>query len=326
MLKSLEVEKRTPMRKEKTLFLPHFRANVETSFWLDRCFIGKMLKATEVQAVKESFILGGFNLVRDDSFVVSEKMAWFRCRGIPLALWSNQCFEPIGDLVATLVEVDTGTVSKEVLEYARLRTKIPLGEEEGNSPVPLVGNLFHKWDAAEKEFEAQFDASVGEEFSESNCSEHGGINDDRRGEEKTVQFPKGREESPKGGACISGGINSVGKSKNATLEPRKEGNIELENVESHKFDNTLVGINCGTAPARGGEAGGEQAGVTIDVHPSATPTMAFAIPTVTFAMPTVALVKPSATRDAVEDNATLFNIAEDDVMLLMPSEAGKVAL
>jgi len=119
--------------------------------------------------IKESFILGGFNLVRvkflggmyallsfeeegqikriiidnkewfegifesivpwDDSFAVSEKIASFRCRGILLTLWSNQCSKRIGALIGTLVEVDEGTISKEVLEYARLCIRIPLGEE-----------------------------------------------------------------------------------------------------------------------------------------------------------------------------------------------------
>jgi len=35
----------------------------------------------------------------------------------------------LGVLVGTLVEVDEGTVSKEVLEYSRLRMRIPLGKE-----------------------------------------------------------------------------------------------------------------------------------------------------------------------------------------------------
>ena len=65
----------------------------------------------------------------DDSFAIFEKIAWFRCRGISLALWINQCFECIGVLVGTLVEVDEGIISKEVLEYARLCIRIPLGEE-----------------------------------------------------------------------------------------------------------------------------------------------------------------------------------------------------
>ena len=109
--------------------LPHFMVNSEMSLWLERRFIGKLLKAANVQAIKERFILGGFNLIRvrylgeryvilsyeeegliktiiannkewfegifgsivllDDSFVVSEKIAWFRCRGISLALESN---------------------------------------------------------------------------------------------------------------------------------------------------------------------------------------------------------------------------------------------
>jgi len=61
--------------------------------------------------------------------VVYEKIVWFQCRGIALTLWSNECFKHIGALVGTLVKVDEGTVSKEVLEYARLPIRIPLGEE-----------------------------------------------------------------------------------------------------------------------------------------------------------------------------------------------------
>jgi len=34
------------------------------SIWLERCFIGKLLKAADVQAVKESYIMGGFNLAK----------------------------------------------------------------------------------------------------------------------------------------------------------------------------------------------------------------------------------------------------------------------
>ncbi|XP_068501378.1 uncharacterized protein [Phaseolus vulgaris] len=154
------------VQKEEDVFLPHVRVNAETSFWLERCFIGKMLRASDVQKIKENFILGGFNSVRvrilggmfvllsseeegqikrliadnkewfegffesivpwDDPFAVSEKIVWFRCRGIPLALWSNQCFERIGALLGKLVEVDERTISKEVLEYARLSIRIPL--------------------------------------------------------------------------------------------------------------------------------------------------------------------------------------------------------
>lgn len=46
-----------------------------------------------------------------------------------MALWINQCFERIGALVGALVEVDEGTISKEVLEYARLCIRIPVDEE-----------------------------------------------------------------------------------------------------------------------------------------------------------------------------------------------------
>jgi len=291
-------------------FLPNIRVNAETSFWLERCFIGKLLKVADAQTVKKSFILGGFNLVRvrylgeryvllsceeeglierlitdnkewfegifgsivpwDDSFVVAEKIAWFRCRGIPLTLWSNQCFEHIGALIGKLEAVDEGTVSKEVLEYARLRIRLQLGEEarltksvrindrvfqvyfeEENSSVSLIGSPFHKWNVnSEEESEARIEDSVGEGFSDSDYSEHGGRQEERRGEEMTVQFPAEEEEFPKVNAYISGGINSVGKSQNVTLESRKEKVFVLETAATCTPNNSLSGTKCGKTKDR----------------------------------------------------------------------------
>ena len=87
--------------------------------------------------------------------------------------------------------------------------------EEENPPAPMFENPFHKWGAtSEEESEAHLDASVGENFSKSECSEHDDRNKEIRGEEKTVQFPVEEDEYPKGDVCISGGINSVVKSQN----------------------------------------------------------------------------------------------------------------
>ena len=301
-------------QKGEEVFVPHVRVNEQTSFWLESCFIGKMLRAADVQSIKESFILGGFNVVRvrilggmyvllsceeegqikrliaenkewfegffesivpwDDSFAVSEKIAWFRCRGLPLALWSNQCFERIGGLVGKLVKIDEGTISKEVLEYARLCIRIPLGEEvrlarsvrindrvcqvyfeEENFHVPSCGNLFHKWGmASEDESEARLDSSISEVFSESDYSDHSGRQGERRREETTIQLPKKEEESSKDVKGINGGIDSVGKSQNSgLLEPRKEG---ISNLEKREAQNIFsVGIKSGTATV-GNKVGG----------------------------------------------------------------------
>jgi len=67
-------------------------------------------------------------------------------------------------MIGNLEEVDEETVSKEVLEYARLRIRLSLGEEvtqvksvrindricqvsfeEENSSVSLFGSPYHKW-------------------------------------------------------------------------------------------------------------------------------------------------------------------------------------
>ena len=111
-------------------------------------------------------------------------------------------------MIGNLEEVDEETVSKEVLEYARLRIRLSLGEEvtqvksvrindricqvsfeEENSSVSLIGSPFNKWDdASEEELKAQIEDGVGEGFSDSDYSKRGGRQEERRGEE-TVQFP-----------------------------------------------------------------------------------------------------------------------------------------
>lgn len=60
---------------------------------------------------------GVFNslVLWDVSFVVKDKIVWVRCRGIPLALRSSECFERIGNHVGTFVEVVEACVAKEVL-------------------------------------------------------------------------------------------------------------------------------------------------------------------------------------------------------------------
>jgi len=61
-LKSSGVEKRVTIRR-KTMTFCHI-LGLTRRYRLERCYIGKLLKAMDVQVVKESFILGGLNLVR----------------------------------------------------------------------------------------------------------------------------------------------------------------------------------------------------------------------------------------------------------------------
>ncbi|KAK7348115.1 hypothetical protein VNO80_22664 [Phaseolus coccineus] len=89
--------------------------------------------------------------------------------------------------------------------------------------------------ASEEDSEAHIDDNIDEVFSEFECSEHGSKLGERRGGEKTVQFPVEGEELSKGGVIISEGINYVGKSQNVALEK--------EIVPKSK--NSIVEINCG---------------------------------------------------------------------------------
>jgi len=58
------------------------------------------------------------------SCVAGYKVVWVKCYGLPLPLWSKECFSKIVGEVATLVEVDEATLAWECLEYARLRVRL----------------------------------------------------------------------------------------------------------------------------------------------------------------------------------------------------------
>ena len=123
------VQERVQAFHERRGVIFQFPVDMESSSWLEGCFIGRLRESAKLQSIKESFILGGFSLVRvrllgekyvllscdegdilgkvlednkawfdslfselspwRDSFVVPERFAWVRCRGIPLQLWCN---------------------------------------------------------------------------------------------------------------------------------------------------------------------------------------------------------------------------------------------
>jgi len=58
------------------------------------------------------------------SCVAGYRIVWVKCYGLPLSLWSKECFSKVVGEVATLVEVDEATSSWDRLEYARLRVRL----------------------------------------------------------------------------------------------------------------------------------------------------------------------------------------------------------
>ncbi|KAK8466935.1 hypothetical protein PHAVU_008G195328 [Phaseolus vulgaris] len=116
-----------------------------------------------MQVIKESFVLGGFSLVKvrylggrfvllscddggslkkiiadnrswfdeafsavtpwDGSFELKERFAWIRCSGIPLQFWCKHSFSKIGVVVGEVMEVDEVTERRETVEFARFRVK-----------------------------------------------------------------------------------------------------------------------------------------------------------------------------------------------------------
>ena len=63
----------------------------------------------------------------NSSKTIQNKLVWVRCRGLPLNLWSQQCFGKIVAPVGTLVSIDEKTLTWECLEFARLNVKVPIG-------------------------------------------------------------------------------------------------------------------------------------------------------------------------------------------------------
>jgi len=55
-----------------------------------------------------------------DAHVASHKIIWVRCYGLPISLWSMDCFSKVVGEVASLVDVDKATEEWDNLEYARL--------------------------------------------------------------------------------------------------------------------------------------------------------------------------------------------------------------
>ncbi|KAK7372242.1 hypothetical protein VNO80_05616 [Phaseolus coccineus] len=149
---------------------------------------------------------GMFDLVFpwDESFSINERFAWVHCRGILLQLWSSHCFESIGALVGKVVEVDEVTLEREVLEYARLCVKIPVGgtanlakevhinnipckvsfEEEFYFPDHTLRSLFNKWAACSvMDSKVRSEEGGGREFLDSVGSDFGEGDGVRDGEE-----------------------------------------------------------------------------------------------------------------------------------------------
>jgi len=58
-----------------------------------------------------------------ESKVIGNKTVWARCRGLPLSLWTVDCFRKVLHKVGTLMEVDEATLNWERVEYARLKVR-----------------------------------------------------------------------------------------------------------------------------------------------------------------------------------------------------------
>lgn len=58
------VSQKNACRSQSEESVTRFRVEVERSAWLDNCYVGCLLEASNMQLVKESFVLGWFGVVR----------------------------------------------------------------------------------------------------------------------------------------------------------------------------------------------------------------------------------------------------------------------
>jgi len=99
------------------------------------------------------------------------KVVWIRCYGLPLNLWTMDCFSHIANNVGTLLEVDEATLEWERLEYARLKVRIQVSDKADLSKrmkindmvylvtfieevVEIERSFFRGWDATGASFES----------------------------------------------------------------------------------------------------------------------------------------------------------------------------
>jgi len=158
-----------------------------------------------------------------ESFEVADKLLWVYCREIPSNFWSNQCFELVGSLVGTFIEVYEATTSWEVLEFSRLRIRMLLRaltnlikvvsindvlckmffEEESYAKVTQVGCSHGRWGgASEGNSEAWVDGSIEDDFYVLDGSNVGSDTGAKGGEEVSAQFPVTVGGSARDGACM----------------------------------------------------------------------------------------------------------------------------
>ncbi|KAK7357685.1 hypothetical protein VNO80_16980 [Phaseolus coccineus] len=175
------------------------------------------------------------------SLAVNERYAWVRCRGIPLQLWSRQCFKCIRALVGKMVEVDQATLAREVLEYARFRV---WRFEEACFPEYTLRSLFSKWGACSIPVsDVSSEEGDGREFLDSVGLDSNAGNGVREGEE----------------ASVNGEVNEAGESLNEVHAPCLTSPINevlhgINEVHTHCLTNDVlpdineVHAHCLTSP------------------------------------------------------------------------------
>jgi len=89
------------------------------------------VKISDIVKISKESLGSIFETIKpwDGGMAVGNKEVWTRCRGIPLFLWTVDCFRKVLDTVGTLVDVDEATLNWECVEFARLKVRLAVASK-----------------------------------------------------------------------------------------------------------------------------------------------------------------------------------------------------
>ncbi|KAK8469885.1 hypothetical protein PHAVU_004G009401 [Phaseolus vulgaris] len=143
---------------------PGLKIQKQSLPWMENSVVGHFCAELDFEQLGEEFVRGGMNMVKvrslgdnlalltpregesmkelvklnkewfDSIFisikpwstesVATHKVVWVRCFGLPISLWSKECFVRVLGEMANLISIDDATLSWENLEFARLKVRI----------------------------------------------------------------------------------------------------------------------------------------------------------------------------------------------------------
>jgi len=156
-----DVVRKSPQNKWKG---PCIETTSKILPWMSTSAVGRMVSDLDFVSLSEEFIKGGMSMIKvrylgdnfvlltpregermediiklnkswftsvfedlepwSASFVVSHRLVWARCYGLPLSLWNKDCLSKIIGEMEDLISIDEATEQWENLEYVRIQLRV----------------------------------------------------------------------------------------------------------------------------------------------------------------------------------------------------------